>query len=49
VAGGKEFSLFVEEFAKTIEDQAIMERKKYPETYERPQDSKVVLDKAVAK
>lgn len=35
----KDFNLFVREFAKTIEDHAIHERQKYPETYEPPKIS----------
>jgi hypothetical protein len=46
---GKSFNLFVRELAGMIEDQALHERKKYPETYDRPQASDVVLDEAVVR
>lgn len=46
---GKELNLFVRELESLIEDQALREREKYPETYELPQPSDVVLDEDVVK
>lgn len=48
-AQGKEFNLFAREFSRIVKDQALLEREKYPETYDQPESSDVVLDETVVR
>ncbi|KAJ5820372.1 hypothetical protein N7474_005963 [Penicillium riverlandense] len=41
---GKEIAYFVEAFARTIDEHAACERKKYPETYDPPSPEDIILD-----
>lgn len=44
----KDFNQFVKILAETLEDHAAKERKKYPDHYDSPKDTDVVIDEAVA-
>jgi hypothetical protein len=48
-AQGKEFNLFAREFARILKLEALHEREKYPETYNQPESSDMVLDEAVVR